>query len=177
MVIRRANLAGSCHFGNRLSGNLGGAGAAVRASEASVVVCALPALVALTERDTARFLRKSIADQHPRSFRADHEMHIGAPRRVGVKSAEPEAEHRGRGVVAFVDRRAAATCKESANAGAGFPARQEFVPGNDNEFASVHASGCPEARPGMFSASPAMAVSDRPEKFSVDLVAYPPASA
>ncbi len=41
-------------------------------------------LVAYTEWDTSWSLRKVVVDLHPRSFRADHEMHFCGPRRIRI---------------------------------------------------------------------------------------------
>ena len=60
-------------------------------------------LVAYTEWNTTGFLRKAVVDLHPGRFRADHEMHVRDPQRVGIKSPEPEPQHLGSGVITLVD--------------------------------------------------------------------------
>lgn len=61
-------------------------------------------LVAHSEWDTPSILWKTVVDLHPGRFRADHEMHIGFPLRVGIKCPEPEPQHLGSGVITLVDR-------------------------------------------------------------------------
>src|SRR5258708_15181244 len=102
-------------------------------------------LVTSSERNSPRFLWKAVFDLHPRRFRANHEMHVSAPRRVGVECPEPEPQHVRSGAVTLVDRSAATTREEPVNAGTGFPAGQELFPGDDKELARFHSSRRPEA--------------------------------
>jgi len=75
-------------------------------------------LIPLTEGDASSLLRETVINGHPGCFRGDHEVHFSGLRGVGVKGAEPEPQYLWCGVVALVDRRAAAPREESVDAGA-----------------------------------------------------------
>src|SRR5208282_6408813 len=97
-------------------------------------------------------------------------MNLGSALGRGIERTEPQTQYLGSSLIAFVDRRSAAVCKESVNTGTGFQTPEPFSSGDDQEFPGLHARRRPETRPRMFAAPPAMAVRDRSQKSTADFV-------